>query len=62
MSEKLSICGWKTVRREAMKKVHEEIRKRESELGRELTEAEFRETVRTTLREQLRKAFEQCGA
>jgi hypothetical protein len=59
--EELKVCGWKEVRRKAMRKVHEEIKKKESELGRELTESEYRETLRTVLREELRKAFTECA-
>jgi len=55
-------CGWRQTRRQVMKKVHEEIRKKEEALGRELTEVEYRETLRTILREELRKAFVECGA
>jgi plasmid stability protein len=62
MGEEIKVCGWRDVRRKAMLKVHDEIKKREAELGRELTEAEFRDLVRATLKEELRKAFAECGA
>jgi hypothetical protein len=57
----IKVCGWKTVRKKAMRRVHEEIRRKEMELGRELTESEYRETLRTVLREELRKAFTECA-
>lgn len=62
MEEEIRICGWRDIRRKAMKKVHDEIKRRETELGRELTEAEFRDVIRTTLKQELRRAFEECGA
>jgi hypothetical protein len=62
MGEESKICGWKQIRRRAMAKVHDEIKRKEAELGRELSESEYRETLRTVLREEFRKAFEECGA
>jgi aldehyde:ferredoxin oxidoreductase len=62
VNEELKSCGWRELRKRVMHKVHEGIRKKELELGRELTEPEFRETMRTILKEELRKAFTECGA
>jgi len=54
------ICGWRTVRRLAMQRVHERIREEEKRLGRELTEPEFRSLLSRALSEELRRAFTTC--
>jgi hypothetical protein len=53
-------CGWKTIRKEALKKVHARIREKEIELGRELSEAEYRQMLKTVLKEEFARAFETC--
>jgi len=62
MVEEKRTCGWRTIRKQAMHKVHERIKQREAELGRELSEDEFRDILRITLREEFKKAFEECKA
>jgi hypothetical protein len=60
MSEEPRVCGWREIRRKAMRKVHETIKQKEAEMGRELSESEYREILRTVLGQELKKAFEQC--
>jgi len=53
-------CGWREVRRQAFRLAHQKIRQKENELGRELTEDEFRQILRATLREEYARAIAEC--
>ena len=54
------VCGWRTLRSLAMRRVHQRIREEEKRLGRELTEPEFRSILSRVLGEELRRAFAAC--
>lgn len=60
MEEEMKGCGWRTIRREAMKRIHQLIKEQETQLQRELTETEFRELLSRELKRAYEEAYKTC--